>query len=82
MNFIDCIDNLTYNFLLSNIMMLLKSVWAFDSYRISAADILVHNKDKPWFDDQCRRAFDLKQEAHLRWTCDCSRVNWEEFVRC
>ena len=29
------------------------------------------NKDKPWFDDQCRRAFDLNQEAHLRWTRDC-----------
>ena len=42
--------------------------------------IRVHNKDKPWFDDQCRRAFDLKQEAHLRWTR--SRVNWKEFVRC
>ena len=24
-------------------------------------------------------AFGLKQEAHLRWTRDCSRVNWEEF---
>ena len=24
------------------------------------------NKDKPWFDDQCRNTFGLKQEAHLR----------------
>ena len=39
--------------------------------------IRVLNKDKPWFDDQCRRAFDRKQEAHLRWTRDRSRVNWE-----
>ena len=38
------------------------------------------NKDKPWF--QCRRAFGLKQEAHLRWTHNRSRVNCEEFVRC
>ena len=44
--------------------------------------IRVCNKDKPWFDDQCRRAFDLKQKAHLRWTRGSSRVNWEEFVRC
>ena len=44
--------------------------------------IRVRNKDKPWLDDQCKRAFDLKQEAHLRWTRDCSRVNWEKFVRC
>ena len=39
--------------------------------------ILVRNKDKPWFDDLCRHAFGLKQEALLRWTRDCSRVNWE-----
>ena len=44
--------------------------------------ICVRNKDKPWFDDLCRRAFDLKQEAHLRWTRDHSWVNWKEFVRC
>ena len=44
--------------------------------------ILVRNKDKPWFDDQCRLAFDLKQVAHLRWTHNHSRVDWEEFVRC
>ena len=27
--------------------------------------IRVRNKDKHWFDDQCRHAFSLKQEAHL-----------------
>ena len=27
-----------------------------------------------------QHAFGLKQEAHLRWTRDHSRVNWEEFV--
>ena len=43
--------------------------------------IYVRNKDKPWFDDQCRHAYGLKQEAHLR-TRDRLRVNWEEFVRC
>ena len=37
-------------------------------------------KDKPWFNDYCRRAFDLKQEAHLWWTRDNFRVNWDEFV--
>ena len=42
--------------------------------------IRLRNKDKPWFDDQCRYAFGLKQEAHLRWTRDRYRVNWEEFV--
>ena len=42
----------------------------------------MRNKDKPWFDDQRRHAFSLKQEAHLQWTRDRSRVNWEEFVCC
>ena len=44
--------------------------------------IRVCSKDKPWFDDQCRYAFGLKPEAHLRSTRDRSRVNWEEFVCC
>ena len=44
--------------------------------------IRVRNKDKPWFDNQCRHAFCLKQEAHLRWTSDRSQVNWKEFIRC
>ena len=34
--------------------------------------IRVQNKDKPWFDDQCRHDFGLKQETHPLWTCDCS----------
>ena len=28
--------------------------------------IHVHNWQKPWFDDKCRVAFGLKQQAHLR----------------
>ena len=32
------------------------------------------------FNGDCRSAFGLKQEAHLRWTLDLSRVNWDEFV--
>ena len=44
--------------------------------------IRVRNKNKPWFYDQCRHAFGLKQEAHLRRTRDRSWVNWEEFVHC
>ena len=39
------------------------------------------NMDKLGFDDQYRNAFGLKQEAHLRWTCNRSIVNWEEYVR-
>ena len=43
--------------------------------------IRVRNNDKPWFNDDCRLAFDIKQGAHLRWTRDRSRVNRDEFVR-
>ena len=43
--------------------------------------ILVRNKDKPWFNDDCRLALDIKQAAHLRWTRDRSRDNWDQFVR-
>ena len=42
----------------------------------------MRNKDKPQFDDQCRHACGLMQEAHLWWTHVRSRVNWEEFVHC
>ena len=56
--------------------------------RVPTKVIRVHNKvflhsgplTQPWFDDQRRTAFGFKQEAHHRWTRDCSRVNWEEFV--
>ena len=30
----------------------------------------------------CRHAFGFKQDAHLRWTRDRSRVDWEKFVSC
>ena len=41
--------------------------------------IRVRNKDKPWFNDDCRLAFGINQGAHL-WTRDRSRVNWDEFL--
>ena len=44
--------------------------------------IRVCNNHKPWFDDRCRHAFGLKQEAYLRWTHDRSGVNWEKFIHC
>ena len=40
----------------------------------------MRKKDKPWFNDDCRLAFDIKQGAHLQWTGDRSRANWDEFV--
>ena len=49
---------------------------------VSTKVIRVRNKDKPWFDDDCRRAFDIKERAHLQWTRDRSRVNRDEFLHC
>ena len=47
---------------------------------VSTKVIRVHNKAKPWFNDDCRCGSDLKKKAHLRWTGDCSQVNLDEFV--
>ena len=33
---------------------------------IKTTVIRVHNKDKPWFNNDCWHSFDLEQEAHLR----------------
>ena len=41
---------------------------------VSTKVIRVRNKDKAYFDEQCRHAFCPKKEAHLRWTRDRSRV--------
>ena len=38
--------------------------------------IRVCNKDKLWFNDDCRLTFDIKQGAHR----NRSRNNWDEFV--
>ena len=38
------------------------------------------NKDKSWFIDDCRLAFDIKQGAIRRWIRDRSQVNCDEFV--
>ena len=37
---------------------------------------------RSWSDDECRRVFDLKQEAHIRRNRCLSRVNRDEFVYC
>ena len=42
--------------------------------------IHVCNKDKPWFNNDSRLAFDINQGAQHRWTRDRFRVNWDGFV--
>ena len=41
--------------------------------------IRFRNSDEPWFNDDCRRAFDTKQQAYRRWTRDRSNSNWEHW---
>ena len=43
--------------------------------------IRVRSKDKPWFDDQCRYAFSLKQDAHFP-VIALEITAWEQFVCC
>ena len=35
---------------------------------VLAKVIRERNKDKPWFNDNSRRASDLKQKTHIRWS--------------
>ena len=46
----------------------------FEMYIITLLVII-----KPWFNDDGRLAFDSKQEAHLQWTRDRSRVTGMSF---
>ena len=64
------------------VKVLNEHLFLLDERYITTMVIRVRNKDKPWVDEECKRAFCLKQEAHLRWTRDRSRVNWEQFLRC
>ena len=57
--------------------VLYKHVLLLVGHFVPTKAIHVRNNDKPWFDDQCRHVFGLRQEVRLRWTSDRSRVNRE-----
>ena len=38
-------------------------------------------KDKAWFDDECRSAYQDKQEAYGLWSRNRSPLLWENFER-
>ena len=42
--------------------------------------ITLRSQDKPWFDDSCRRAYQLKQEAHNRWRRSTLEHDFQMFV--
>jgi len=44
--------------------------------------IRLRNSDKVWFNDDCRLAFDRKQEAYRHWTRERSVPNWERLKTC
>ena len=43
--------------------------------RFVPTKVIRAHKDKPFFDDQCEHTLGQKQEAHLQWTRDLSRIN-------
>ena len=57
-------------------MHLSQLVERFDPTKV----IRVSNKDKHWFNGDCRLAFDIKHGVLLRWTRNRSGVHWDEFV--
>ena len=42
--------------------------------------IKVRSRDKPWFDESCRRAFDAKQTAYRAWCRVRSPLLWNAYV--
>ena len=42
--------------------------------------ITVRSRDKPWFDDSCRRVYQLKQEAYRRWRRSQMCIDYQTFV--
>ena len=48
--------------------------------RIPKIVIKIRNNDEPWFDRECRLAFDRKQTAYLNWNRTRTREDWQVFV--
>ena len=38
-------------------------------------------RDKPWFNDSCRRIYDVKQTAYRTWTRHRTHANWLDYTR-
>ena len=48
--------------------------------RVPVKRLRIRSNDKPWFDAECRRAYDQKQTSYRIWSRDRSAVNWNNFV--
>ena len=48
---------------------------------IPTKSIKIRSKDRPWFTEECRAAFNRKQTAFRRWTRRRTPENWEVYKR-
>ena len=39
------------------------------------------NKDKAWFNDECKRAYQEKQEAYHLWRSNSTNYTWDNYIR-
>ena len=49
--------------------------------RILSRVVTFHNKDKAWFDNDCKRAYLEKQEAYNLWKRNRSDLTWNSYVQ-
>ena len=49
--------------------------------RVPQKIIRTRSKDKCWFNEDCRRALNDKQQAYHRWSRDKSDNHWREYIR-
>ena len=49
-------------------------------HRVPVKRLRIRANDKPWFDAECRRAYDQKQTSYRIWSRDRSDANWNNFV--
>ena len=48
--------------------------------RVPCRVVKRRQKDKPWFNNLCQRAYCDKQEAYRQWRRDCRRESWTRFT--
>ena len=48
--------------------------------RVPVKSLVLRSGDKPWFNDECRRAHSEKQAAYHSWSRNRSPNNWQNFV--
>ena len=49
--------------------------------RIPSRIINFRNRDKAWFNDECKRAYQERQEAYHLWRRNPSELTWDNYIR-